>query len=437
MLYNNSYTAINKEKNILDLMVSRNVQTDHCPICKSNNVNIFLDLGDQPPANDLKESLTSALNCPRFELSLLICNDCLYVWLREKVQPEVLFSNNTYLTGVSKQTRDDMKDFAEDCLRTCNLPKGSDVLDIASNDGTLLSFFKKEGCRVLGVDPSRPAFEIAMTKGINTINRMFNSDTRELILATNGKMDLVSTTNIITHVPNPEEFLINCKYLLKATASLVVEFYNFESMISNSAFDQIYHEHISYFNFTTFSKLLENVGLEAYKVEQVNSQGGSLRVFVSFPGSRNIDESVKNMLETEGGLNSIKSRYLLFPLKVAKIKEDALRLFKEKIRSGNKIVGYGASAKATVFLNFLNLSSSEIIAIADKSPIKQGKFIPGAAIPIVSPDELVNSNPKIIIIFAWNLRKEIVGFLKQIFPQDVDLITIIPEISFLNTTQEV
>ena len=114
-----------------------------------------------------------------------------------------------------------------------------------------------------------------------------------------------------------------------------------------------------------------------------------------------------------------------------------MRLLEEKIRSGNKIAGYGASAKATVFLNFLNLSSSEIIAIADKSPIKQGKFIPGAAIPVVSPDELVKLNPKIIIIFAWNLRKEIVGFLKQIFPPDVDLITLIPKISFLNTVQEV
>ena len=132
-------------------------------------------------------------------------------------------------------------------------------------------------------------------------------------------------------------------------------------------------------------------------------------------------------------MDAIKSRYLLFPQKVAKIKEDALRLFEEKIRSVNKIAGYGAPTKATVFLN---LSSSEIIAIADKSPLKQGKYIPRVAIPIVSSDELVNLNPKVIIIFAWNLRKEIVGFLKQIFPQDLDLITIIPEISFLKTAQE-
>ena len=103
------------------------MHTDHCPICKSNNTNLFLDLGNQPPANDLKDSKTSALNCSRFDLSLLICNDCLYLWLRETVQPEVLFSNNTYLTGVSNQTRDDMKDFAEDCIRTCNLSNGSNV----------------------------------------------------------------------------------------------------------------------------------------------------------------------------------------------------------------------------------------------------------------------------------------------------------------------
>ena len=418
-------------------MIFRNVHADHCPICKSNNTNLFLDLGNQPPANDLKDSKTSALNCSRFDLSLLICNDCLYVWLRETVQPEVLFSNNTYLTGVSNQTRDDMKSFAEDCIRTCNLSNGSDVLDIASNDGTLLSFFKKGGCRVIGVDPSRPAFEIAMTKGINTINRMFDSDTRRQILVTFGKMDLISATNIITHVPYPEEFLINCKYLLKTTGSLVLEFYNFESIISNSAFDQIYHEHTSYFNFTTFSKLLKNVGLEAYKVEQVNSQGGSLRVFISFSGSQIKDKSVKTMLETEGGLDAIKSRYLLFPQKVAKIKKDASVLLEEKIRGGNRIAGYGASAKATVFLNFLNLSSSEIIAIADRSPIKQGKYIPGAAVPVVSPDELVKLNPKIIIIFAWNLREEIRGFLKQIFAKGIDLITFIPEISFLSTAQEV
>lgn len=417
-------------------MIFRNVHTDHCPICKSNNTNLFLDLGNQPPANDLKDSKTSALNCLRFDLSLLICNDCLYVWLRETVQPEVLFSNNTYLTGVSNQTRDDMKSFAEDCIRTCNLSNGSDVLDIASNDGTLLSFFKKGGCRVIGVDPSRPAFEIAMTKGINTINRMFDSDTRQQILVTFGKMDLVSATNIITHVPYPEEFLINCKYLLKTTGSLVLEFYNFESIISNSAFDQIYHEHISYFNFTTFSKLLKNVGLEAYRVEQVKSQGGSLRVFISFIGSQIIDKSVKAMLETEGGLDAIKLRYLSFPQKVAKIKRDASVLLEEKIRGGNRIAGYGASAKATVFLNFLNLSSSEIIAIADKSSIKQGKFIPGAAVPVVSPDELVKLNPKIIIIFAWNLRKEIREFLKQIFAKGIDLITFIPEISILSTAQE-
>ena len=408
-----------------------------CPICKSKNIKLFVDLGKQPLANDLQISKNSALNCSRFTLSLLMCNNCLYVWLPVKVKPEVLFSNNTYLTGVSSQTRDDMEDFANDCFLTCNLSKGSKVLDIASNDGTLLSFFKNEGCIVLGVDPSSSAYEIAINRGIETMNCMFDSETKEQILAKTGQLDLISATNIITHVPNPEEFLENCKYLLKPTGSLVVEFYNFESMILNSAFDQIYHEHISYFNFTTFSRLLDNVGLKAYKVKQTNSQGGSLRVFISPTSLGNSDQSVRNTLELEGGFESIKSRYLLFPQKIDKIKNDALRLLKEKIQTGNKIVGYGASAKATVLLNFLNLSSSQIIAVADKSPIKKGKFIPGMGIPIISPDELEELNPDIIIIFAWNLKKEIMEFLREIFHKKTNIMTIIPEISFTSLTQEV
>lgn len=410
---------------------------DYCSICGSRNVNLLIDLGYQPLANDLKDSMHSAINAPRFDLSLMICNDCLYVWLREQVEPHLLFSNNTYLTGVSSQTRADMKDFAEDCLSIYNLSKELTVLDIASNDGTLLSYFKKKGCNVLGVDPSKPAYQIAISNGINTINRMFDFDTTELIIKQGGRVDLITATNVITHVPDPESFLINCKHLLKPNGSLVVEFYNFESIILNSAFDQIYHEHISYFNFTSFTKLLKKVGLEAYKVKQVHSQGGSLRVFISLIGQRNLDSSVENSLEIEGCFESIKSRYYLFPHRVTEIKKNTLELLKEEIIKGNKILGYGASAKATVMLNYLKLSSYEIAAIADKSNLKQGKFIPGTNIPIVSPDELINLDPNVIIIFAWNLKNEITSFLKHIFSKDIGILTIIPEISFTNTSKEV
>lgn len=412
------------------------MQNEYCPVCRGNNTNLFLNLGSQPPANDLKDSVISAMNCKRHDLSLLICNDCLYVWLREQIPAKELFSGNTYLTGVSSQTREDMGDFADDCIHTCNLHRGSNVLDIASNDGTLLSYFKKEGYRVLGVDPSEPAFKIALTREIDTINAMFDSDIVEQILSTRGKIDLITATNIITHVTSPEDFLINCKKLLNPTGSIVFEFYNFESMISNSAFDQIYHEHISYFDFTTFSKLLHNLGMEAYNVKQVNSQGGSLRVFVSFPKMHMIGKTVKDMLELEGGIESIRSRYMSFPKRVNEMRGEIMEFVSREVLAGNKIAGYGASAKSTVLLNFLKLTNSEVIAIADKSPLKQGKFIPGAAIPVISPEELVKLGPNIIIIFAWNLKKEIVQYLLATFHIDVGMLTLLPKISFINSVLE-
>ena len=213
-----------------------------CPICHSGNTSLFLNLGDQPPANYLTLDKLAAIEAKKYNLSLGICNVCLYVWLNERVPPEVLFSQNIYLTGISSETRSDMQDFANDCIMTCNLVRSSKVLDIASNDGTLLSFFKDEGMEVFGIDPSEPAHNLAKAKGIAVINDFFNAGTAETILTTFKKMDIITATNVITHVDNPMEFLINCKQILKSDGTLVIEFYNFESIISNNAFDQTYKQ---------------------------------------------------------------------------------------------------------------------------------------------------------------------------------------------------
>ena len=180
-----------------------------CPICGSRNVSNLIDLGKQPLANELVPDLSSSLSAEKYELALNICSDCLYVWLRKQVPPEKLFRHNTYLTGISKETQLDMNNFADSCIEACYFEKPEKVIDIGSNDGTLLSFFNNTGFEVLGIDPSRPAYERAKSRGIPTINDFFGDKAADEALTSLGKVDIITGTNVITHVNDPISFLRN------------------------------------------------------------------------------------------------------------------------------------------------------------------------------------------------------------------------------------
>ncbi|MEM0134463.1 MAG: class I SAM-dependent methyltransferase [Thermoplasmatales archaeon] len=399
-----------------------------CPLCESTNNELLLDLGRQPPANALSSTYESAVQAERFDLSIMLCNNCLYVWLKESLPPQKLFKNNTYITGVSTTTRKDMERFAKSCILNCTLPANSSVLDIGSNDGTLLSYFKNQGYSVVGVEPSEYASELAVQKGIPTIKNFFNEELSSKILREYGKFDLITATNVLTHVKDPSQFLESCKSILKEGGSIVVEFYYFESIISNLAFDQIYHEHISYFNMTTFVKLLDKVGLKSYHAETVASQGGSLRIFISFPGKHNADNSIVSLLSAEGSFSQIMERYKKFAISVKKRSREILDVLESKHKEGKLVAGYGASAKATVITNYLGIDANIIKTIADLSAIKQGKYLPGAAIPIISPEDLIDLSPDVIIIFSWNIAEEIVHQLSKLIRKDFNIITLMPRI---------
>lgn len=404
------------------------MRTRKCPLCGEEDSFILLDLGRQPLANQLCTTEAKARSAERFDLSLRCCNNCLYVWLNTLVSPEELFSTNTYLTGVSKETREDMHSFAEDCIKSCKLSSGDSIIDIASNDGTLLSFFKEVGLNVVGVEPSKSAFEIARSKDITTLNKFFDESLGYNILSDYGKFDLITATNLITHIEDPKGFLNECKVILKLNGSIALEFYYFESLISNVAFDQIYHEHVSYFNFQVFNDLVKRVDLEIYDAKLVGSQGGSLRVFVGFPGRHKVSNRVTNLLQTEGTPKMIKERYMEFARMTA-TKANEIKNYLSSIANNNlKIYGYGASAKATVVTNFTGIDSHTILAIADRSPLKQGKFIPGTGIPIVTPDKLSSFNPDVIIIFSWNLKNEIINYLNDIVAKSAEVVIFTPSL---------
>lgn len=397
-----------------------------CPLCGVEDNFCLLDLGMQPLANQLFESEEKARAAKRYELALRCCNNCLYVWLNKLVSPNRLFSNNTYLTGISKETREDMYSFARDCINSCKISSGDFIMDIASNDGTLLSFFKDMGLRVIGVEPSKNAYKIAESKGIPTLNEFFDTKFSKTILQTYGKFDLITATNLLTHIADPRLFLTDCKVILKEKGTIVLEFYYFESLISNIAFDQIYHEHVSYFNFTVFNNLVKMVGLEIYDVKLVRSQGGSIRVFIGFPHTQKITDRVKALLQSEGDHEMIKKRYMEFA-RNALIKANQIRNYFSSVNDNSQsILGYGASAKATVVTNFLGINNTLVKAIADQSPLKQGKYIPGTGIKIISPEEMRIMNPNIIVIFSWNLKDEIINYLNNIMLKSTEVVVFTP-----------
>ena len=405
---------------------------DRCSICGSPKVAELLNLGKQPLANDLKLTPESSLSAECYDLILEVCENCTYVRLNTLVDPKKLFSGNTYLTGISGQTRNDMQDFALSCVERLNLKKNSKIIDVASNDGTLLSFFNSLNFVTLGIDPSVNATKIARNRGINTINDFFEKNLTNKIIDEFGKVDLVTMTNLITHVADPKELLISAKEILMEGGHIGLEFYYFDSLVSNVAFDQVYHEHISYFNFRSFNTLVKDCGLRIEFVEIVKSQGGSVRCFLSIDDGRNYDlpESVKEFFKREGAQKDIIERYQQFSKEVNVKKLKVLNFINS---NRNAIIcGYGASAKSTVFLNFLNLKSAQIRFIADMSQLKVGKYIPGTDIKVEDPIKIPEAHPDYIIIFAWNLAQEIITYLRSFLKYPVKYVLLTPDLSLNN-----
>jgi SAM-dependent methyltransferase len=308
------------------------------------------------------------------------------------------------------------------------LPEDAVMLDVASNDGTLMSSFRDHGVRPIGVDPSIDACQLARMKGLEVINDFFDEGGASLVASKVGEVNLITMTNVITHVPDPVALLQRAGELLRRDGSIALEFYYFESMIENVAFDQIYHEHISYFNFHSFCALVERAGLEVYKVKRTSPQGGSLRVFVAPPGERSIDESVEERLKAEGGHDEISARYRSFPIRVTTLGTQIKDYLTAEKGRGRVVAGYGASAKATILTNYLSLDSSHIRMIADQNPLKQGKYVPGSAIPVVEPRELAALRPDVVVVFPWNIQQEIALILQRAFGRTLDCLVLLPQV---------
>ena len=282
----------------------------------------------------------------------------------------------------------------------------------------------------MGIEPTRSTASAARKKGISVVDDFFGTELASRLLENNGPADLIIGNNVLAHVPDINDFLIGVNTLLSPQGTVTFEFPHLLNLIGSNQFDTIYHEHYSYLSLTAIVNVFASNQLEVYDVEEIPTHGGSLRVYGQIKGfgKHDVSDNVKDMLYKEElyGLKNLEF-YDAFQGDIEQIKKDFIFLRRHCLEKGYKIAGYGAAAKANTFLNYVRANENTIPFVADVTPAKQGKFLPGSRIPIVSEEKLIEFDPDYVIIFPWNFRSEIIARLKEILKPTCRVVTFIPE----------
>jgi SAM-dependent methyltransferase len=385
-----------------------------CRNCKAKLVNKFIDLGRSPLVNAFlkKENLNKKENY--YPLSLMLCNKCYLVQTKGYISASTIFKKNyPYFSSTSKSFLKHSKQFSNKIIKLLDLNKNTTVVEIACNDGYLLKNFVIKKIRCLGIEPSLSVAKVAKKKNIKVITKFF-SNSLSLKISKNYKSDLIIANNVYAHVPNIIDFTKGLKNLLKPNGTIVMEFQYIISLIKQHQFDTIYHEHYSYYSLTSINNILKNHNLKIYNVEKINTHGGSLRIYACHDSSlKKINKNVKKILAEER--NTVKNIkfYSSLSHKINKIKKNLLKFLIKLKNNNKKVCAYGAAAKGNTLLNFCNINNDLIYCTFDNSRSKQGMFMPGSHIPILSPKSISKIKPDYILILPWNIKQEIAKQLKK------------------------
>jgi len=403
-----------------------------CRHCGNSSFIPFADLGNAPPSNAMLTAATLDAPEPYFPLAVEVCDFCFLAQVDEhKRATEIFDADYTYFSSFSKSWLDHADRFAAMAIERFGLGPRSQVVEVASNDGYLLQYFQARGVPVLGVEPTANTAEVAVSKGIPAIVDFFGRRLAEEQLA--AKADLIVGNNVFAHVPDINDFSAGLKAALKPGGVVSLEFPHLLRLIEQAQFDTIYHEHFSYLSLFTTERILGSAGLKVFDVEQMPTHGGSLRVFAAHADDRSkpCATSVDAVLadEEQAGLRS-RAIYESFQPRIERIRDDFVQFLHDQRAAGKTVAGYGAAAKGNTLLNYCGIKGNDLIRfVADASPHKQGRFLPGSHIPVVAPDRIDADKPDFIIIFPWNLRDEIVGQLGHARSWGAQFVTAIPELA--------
>lgn len=379
-----------------------------CRICQKESLKKFLSLGKIPLPNNYISKKSGNAKEKKFPLDVCFCRNCGMVELQHVVDPKIMFEHYTYVPSTSDAHIKHFNDLAITATQNGKIPKDSLVLDIGSNDGSLLKSFKAIGMNVLGIDLAKNLVKRANLNGIKTIYGAFNSQSAEKILKQYGKVDIITATNVWAHIDNLKDAVKGIEVILSDKGVFIAEFPYLIDMLEKFLFDTIYHEHLSYLSVTAIVKLLDDTNLSLVDVERIPQDGGALRIFIKRKSTSGIKQSVKELLRLEDrfGIKTAKS-YTKFRNNIVSVTRGLVKLINKLNKKGKKIAAYGASAKGNILLNFCHLTSKDIIFIADKNPLKQNKYAPGTRVEVVSPKKIKKVKPDYLLVLAWNFIDEI------------------------------
>jgi len=381
-----------------------------CRFCRENLAHTFVDLGMSPLCESFLTS--DQLNDMEafYPLHVYVCHNCFLVQLQEYVRPEHIFSEYAYFSSYSDSWLQHARSYTDMVVERFKIGSQSQVVELASNDGYLLQYFIRKEIPVLGIEPAGNVAQAAIKKGIPTVVKFFGQTTARELAAERGKADLLIGNNVLAHVPDLNDFVAGMKILLKPAGIITMEFPHLMRLMEQNQFDTIYHEHFSYFSFSTATKVFAAHGLTVFDVEEVPTHGGSLRVFGCHAADTDkpITHRVKDLKlrEESVGFGRLET-YLSFAKQVEETKRNLLSFLINVKRQGKSIVGYGAPGKGNTLLNYCGIRTDFLDYTVDRNSFKHGKYTPGTHIPIFPPEKIGETRPDFIFILPWNLRNEI------------------------------
>ena len=383
-----------------------------CRACRSELGEPFMSLGNSPLSNSFLSENDLHKMEPFYPLDVYLCRNC-YLMQVEEIQTarDIFSSDYAYFSSYSETWLRHCREYTEMMINRFGFDNNSFVLEVASNDGYLLQYFKQHGIPVLGVEPASNTAEVAIKKGIPTDIAFFDTAYAEKMRKSGRLADLIIGNNVVAHNPNLNDFVEGLKLALKSDGVITMEFPHLLKLIEGNQFDTIYHEHFSYFSFYTVRKLFASHDLELFDVEEIPTHGGSLRIYAKHKDdtSKSISDNVKHLLKKEDDAGIFGSAiYTEFSERVKLTKRKLLAFLIQAKDEGKVIVGYGAPAKGNTLLNYCGIRTDFLDYTVDRSPHKQNKYLPGTHIPIKNPDKIKEDKPDYVLILPWNIKDEIV-----------------------------